>query len=162
MLTKEKKIESVKEVTQKIKESSAILMVDFTGLKVDEISDLRNSLRQQGIGMRVMRKTLISRAVREAGIENFNVFQFPSSVALVFSPEEGMVVSKETYTFSKKQDKLKILGGIFSGKFTTADEIITLAKLPSKEVLLGQLVGVLKGNVKKLVVVLDQIAKVKA
>lgn len=160
------------EFAKKAKDSRSILLVDFTGLKMSEMQSLRRSLRQSGVEMKVIKKTLVQRILKGAGISDFNVFQYPASIAMVFSPEEGVIVSKNIYDFSKKNKTLKILGGFVAKNFIDAEMIVKLAKLPSREVLLSQLVyvlnslprtlvGVLHGNLRKLVIALDQISKTK-
>ncbi len=146
-------------------------MVDFTGLKVADLRNLRRELKSNGMELKVVKKTLVQKMLSREGID-FNVFTFPASIALVFSPEEGLMASKIVYRFSseKKEPKLKILGGFINKNFFSADNVVELAKLPSKEVLLSQLVytlnslprtlvGVLNGNIQKLVIALDAIAK---
>ena len=71
--------------------------------------------------------------------------------------EDYLETAKTIYEFSKKNDYYKIKGGIIDGKVMTAEEIITLAKLPSKETLIGMLAGALLGNISKLAVALDQV-----
>jgi large subunit ribosomal protein L10 len=170
MLTRQQKSKIIEEFTKKAKNSQSILLVDFTGLKVSEIQELRRILKKDGVEMKVIKKTLVQRVLDASGISKFNIFQFPASVALVFSPEEGTAISKNVYEFSKKAKTLKILGGFINKNFADAETIVKLAKLPSREVLLSQLVyvlnslpralvGVLHGNLRKLVVALDQIAK---
>lgn len=174
MLTRAQKSQIIDELTEKTKASKSVLMVDFSGLKVSEANELRKSLREAGIEMKAAKKTLVQRILKNAGINDFNVFQFPASIALIFSSEEGMVASKSVYEFSKKlKDRaFKILGGFMDGRFINAEMVVTLAKLPSREVLLSQLlyvlnsmpralVGVLQGNLRKLVFALDAIAKTK-
>jgi large subunit ribosomal protein L10 len=174
MLTREQKSQIIEELTKKTKESQSVLMVDFTSLKVSEANTLRKSLRESNIEMKAVKKTLVQRILKNAGIQDFNVFQFPASIALIFSPEEGMIASKSVYDFSKKlKDRaFKILGGFMGGKFIDSEMVVTLAKLPSREVLLSQLlyvlnsmpralVGVLQGNLRKLVFAVDAIAKAK-
>lgn len=171
MLTKQQKAKIIEELKEKIEKNSAVLMVDFTGLKVADLESLRNELRKQGIELKITKKTLVQKMLSHSAI-NFNVFSFPGSVGLIFSPEEGIEASKITYKFSsgKKEPKLKILGGFINKKFFSAEGIIELAKLPSKEILLSQLVytlnslprtlvGVLNGNIQKLAIALDAIAK---
>ncbi len=174
MLTREQKSQIIEELTKKTKESQSVLMVDFTSLKVSEANTLRKSLRESNIEMKAVKKTLVQRILKNAGIKDFNVFQFPASIALIFSPEEGMIASKSVYDFSKKlKDRsFKILGGFMGGQFINSEMVVTLAKLPSREVLLSQLlyvlnsmpralVGVLQGNLRKLVFAVDAIAKAK-
>jgi len=172
MLTRDQKIQITEEFAKKAKDSQSILLVDFTGLKMSEIQSLRRSLRKDGVEMKVIKKTLVQRILKGAGVSDFNIFQYPASVAMVFSPEEGIIVSKNIYDFSKRSKTLKILGGFIGKNFIDAEMIVKLAKLPSREVLLSQLVyvlnslprilvGVLHGNLRKLVIALDQIVKTK-
>ncbi|MDP2856240.1 MAG: 50S ribosomal protein L10 [bacterium] len=172
MLTRDQKIKITEEFAKKAKDSQSILLVDFTGLKMSGMQSLRRDLRQSGVEMKVIKKTLVQRILKGAGVSDFNVFQYPASVAMVFSPEEGIIVSKNVYDFSKKSKTLKILGGFIGKNFIDAEMIVKLAKLPSRGVLLGQLayvlnslprilVGVLHGNLRKLVIALDQISKTK-
>lgn len=171
MLTKQQKAKIIEELKEKIEKNPAVLMVDFAGLKVADLENLRRELKKQGIELKITKKTLIQKMFSHSGI-NFNVFNFPGSIGLIFSPEEGIAASKITYKFSseKKEPKLKILGGFINKIFFSADKIVELAKLPSKEVLLTQLVytlnslprtlvGVLNGNIQKLVIALDAITK---
>jgi large subunit ribosomal protein L10 len=171
MLTKAQKSQILQELMEKIGKNPAVLMVDFTGLKVSDVEGLRRELKKNGIEMKITKKTLIQKMISHSNIP-FNVYKFPGSVALIFSPEEGIVASKIIYKFSseKKEPKLKILGGFINKVFYSADQIVELAKLPSKEVLLTQLVytlnslprtlvGVLNGNIQKLVIALDAITK---
>lgn len=171
MLTKTQKSQILKELIEKIEKNPAVLMVDFTGLKVSDLENLRKELKQQGIELKITKKTLIQKMFSHEGI-NFNAFSLPGPVGLIFSPEEGIVASKIVYNFSniKKEPKLKIAGGFINKIFFSAEQIIDLAQLPSKEVLLSQLVyilnslprtlvGVLDDNIQKLVIALDAVAK---
>lgn len=171
MLSREKKSKIIEDLIKEIKESQAVLLVDFSGLKVAQDRELRKILKEVGIKMKIAKKTLIQRAFQQSGIK-FNIYQFPASVALVFSPEEGIVVSKKIYEFSKTNEALKILGGFLNNEFLSAEEIKELAKLPSREILLSQLiylldylprtlVGVLKNGFSKLAIALEAIAKKK-
>lgn len=172
MLTRDQKTKIIEEFSKKVKDSQSTLLVDFTGLKMSEMQSLRRNLRQSRVEMKVIKKTLVQRILKGAGVSDFNIFQYPASVAMVFSPEEGIIASKSVYDFSKKSKTLKILGGFIGKNFIDVEMIVKLAKLPSREVLLGQLVyvlnslprtlvGVLHGNLRKLVIALDQISKTK-
>ena len=77
--------------------------------------------------------------------------------AVIMNNEDYLEAAKAIYNFSKENDFYKIKGGIIDGKVKTKDEIITLAKLPSKETLIGMLAGALLGNISKLAVALDQV-----
>ncbi|HPD55275.1 MAG TPA: 50S ribosomal protein L10 [Candidatus Paceibacterota bacterium] len=171
MLTRAQKEKILNDLVDKINKNPAVLMVDFTGLKVSDLSNLRKELKNNEMELKVVKKTLVQKMLSHIGI-NFNIFTFPGSIALIFSPEEGLIASKTVYKFNseKKEPKLKILGGFINKNFFSVERIIELAKLPSKEVLLSQLVytlnslprtlvGVLNGNIQKLVIALDAIAK---
>ena len=171
MLTREQKEKILNELIEKINSNPTALLVDFTGLKVFDIRNLRKELKNNNIEFKVVKKTLVQKMLTKSNIK-FDVFNFPSSIALIFSPEEGILASKIAYKFSaeKKEPTLKILGGFINKRFFSAEEIIDLAKIPSKEILLSQLVytlnnlprtlvGVLNGNIQKLVIALDAITK---
>lgn len=171
MLTKQQKSTIIEELKEKIEKNPTALLIDFTGLKVNDLESLRRELKKQKIELKITKKTLIQKMLAHAAI-NFNIFNFSGSVGLIFSPEEGIEASKIAYKFSseKKEPRLKILGGFINKKFFSAEKIIELAKLPSKEILLSQLVytlnslprtlvGVLNGNIQKLAIALDAIAK---
>jgi len=173
VLTRQQKEKIVEEFSKKTEKAKAVLLVDFGGLKVSKMQKLRRLLKKDGMELKITRKTLIQRILEAAGIKNFSVFQFPASVALVFSPEEGIVAAKNVYEFSKEAKTFKILGGFIGQNFIEAEMIVKLAKLPSREVLLSQLVfvlnsipralvGVLSGNLRKLVIALDAIAKINS
>lgn len=175
MLTREQKNNIISDLSEKTKNAQSVLLADFTGVNVAEMNALRRELRKSGVEIKSVKKTLAQRIISNAGIKSFNIFRFPASVAFIFSPEEGIAVSRGIHDFSKKtaSKSFSILGGFFSGDFASAETIIKLAKLPGREVLLGQLlyvlnsaprslVGVLQGNIRKLVFALDQISRSKA
>lgn len=155
MITKEKKVSLVNDYSKEAEIAKSILLVDFGGLKMSEMTELRKKLRQIGVKIKILRKTLIQRILANSGHKNFDVFQFPASVAMVFSPEEGPLASKTIFEFSKKNKALNILGGFVFGDYKASESVISLAKLPSREALLGQLVFTLNSIPRALVGVLD-------
>ena len=97
----------------------------------------------------------------EAGIEGLED-KLVGPTAVIMSNEDYLEPSKAVYEFTKNNDYYKIKGGVIEGKVMTTEEIITLAKLPSKETLLSMLAGALLGNITKLAVALDAVREQKA
>jgi large subunit ribosomal protein L10 len=172
MLTRNQKHELVKELTEKIKAAKSVVFVDFKGLKVKDATILKRSLRAAGVEYVVVRKTLIDIALKNAGIEGANIAKVEGQVALSLSNLDEVAAAKIIDTFAKTNENVKMLGGVLGTQLMNADEVKALAKVPSKEQLLGQLVGtlnapisgfvnVLAGNLRGLVQVLNAISEVK-
>lgn len=172
MLTKNQKIELVKELTEKIKQAKSTVLVDYKGLPVKELTELKKTLRGVGAEYIVVRKTLLDIALKEAGIEGANVKGLEGQVAISLSNADEVSAAKTIDTFAKTNQNIKMLGGTLGIQVMNAAEVKALAKTPSKEQLLGQLVGtlnapisgfvnVLAGNLRGLVQVLKAIEEVK-
>ncbi len=172
MLTRNQKHELVKELIEKIKAAKSVVFVDFKGLKVKDATILKRSLRAAGVEYVVVRKTLIDIALKNAGIEGANIAKVEGQVALSLSNLDEVAAAKIIDTFAKTNENVKMLGGVLGTQLMNADEVKALAKVPSKEQLLGQLVGtlnapisgfvnVLAGNLRGLVQVLNAISEVK-
>ncbi len=172
MLTRNQKHELVKELIEKIKAAKSVVFVDFKGLKVKDATILKRSLRAAGVEYVVVRKTLIDIALKNAGIEGANIAKVEGQVALSLSNLDEVAAAKIIDTFAKTNENVKMLGGVLGTQLMNAAEVKALAKVPSKEQLLGQLVGtlnapisgfvnVLAGNLRGLVQVLNAISEVK-
>ena len=122
---------------------------------------MRSKLRKVNAQYNVIKNNITRRALAECKIEGLDE-QLVGPVAVVMSNEEYLEPSKIIYEFTKDNDYYKIKGGVIDGKVVSAEEIITLAKLPSRETLIAQLAGALLGNISKLAVALDQVQKQKA
>ena len=130
----------LKRQNKKIKKQTTIIIVDFTGLKVVEAFDLRKQLKAVNAELKVAKKTLIQIALKNNNLDK-NIREMNGEIALVFGYNDEILPAKVVYDFSKKNENLKILGGFFEKEFQGAEKFIELAKLPSKEELLGRLVG---------------------
>ena len=173
MLTKNQKIELVKELTEKIKGAKSTVFVDFKGLQVKDSTELKKSLRAAGAEYIVVRKTLLDIALKNAGIENVSIKSMEGQIALSLSNIDEVSAAKIIDTFAKTNQNMKMLGGTLGSQVMSAAEVKALAKIPSKEQLLGQLVGtlnapisgfvnVLAGNLRGLVQVLNAVKEQKA
>ena len=102
----------------------------------------------------ITKNNITRRALEKCGIEGIEV---EGPLAIIIGHEEYLEPAKAIYEYTKEHDFYKIKGGVVEGKVMTAEEIITLAKLPSRETLIGMLAGGLLGTISKLAVALDQV-----
>ena len=154
------KKEEVKKLAEEMKNAKLILLTDYRGINVTDVTELRTSLRNTNATYRVIKNNIIRRALQEAGIEGLED-KLVGPTAVIMSNEDYLEPSKAIYTFSKDNDYYKIKGGVIEEKVMEAEEIITLAKLPSREVLLSMLAGALLGNISKVAVALNEVKKQK-
>ena len=150
------KKEEVSKLAEKMKEAKIILLADYRGINVADVTELRAELRKSNSEYKVIKNNITKRAFAEAGIEIDNAL-LEGPTAVVMNNDDYLETAKAIYNYSKDSETYKIKGGVIDGKVMTAEEIITLAKLPSKETLLSMLAGALLGNISKLAVALDQV-----
>ena len=150
------KKEEVSALAAKMKEAKLVLVTDYRGINVEDVTNLRTELRNAKAEYKVIKNNITRRALAECGIEGLEE-QLTGPTAVIMSNEDYLEPAKAIYKFSKDNDFYKIKGGVIEGKVMTAEEIITLAKLPSRETLLSMLAGALLGNISKLAVALDQV-----
>lgn len=150
------KKEEVASLAAKMKDAKIILLADYRGINVADVTELRANLRKSNSEYRVIKNNITKRALAEVGIEGLdNLLEGPTAV--VMNNADYLETAKAIYEYSKANDFYKIKGGVIEGKVMTAEEIITLAKLPSRETLLSMLAGALLGNISKLAVALNEV-----
>ena len=170
-ITKDKKQEILNELKDKISRQKSIVLIGITGLKVKDMSELRNQLRDNGAELKVVKKTLAEIALKDNKID-FDKKQFKTEVGFVFGFEDEILPAKAIYKFSKTNENLQILGGFIEGLYKEGNDVVVLAQLPSRQELLAKMVGsmsspisgfanVLQGNIKGLVLALNAISKNK-
>lgn len=142
---KEKSIASMKEITQK---ANLLVLADYRGMKVGEIVLLRREIRKAGGGMKVVKNTLFQRALKGTGFENLDS-KVDGPVAALFHLGDPIPVLRVLNTWAKTQPKFKIkVGGMIAnpgqpGQVLSLQDLQTLANLPTRQVMLAQLVGML-------------------
>lgn len=154
------KEEEVSKLAEKLKEAKIILLTDYRGINVADVTKLRADLRNTNSEYKVIKNNIIKRALDangESGLDDL----LEGPTAIVIGTEDYLEPSKVIYNFSKNNEFYKIKGGIIEGKVMTAEEIITLAKLPSRQELMAKLAGALLGNITKLAVALDAVREQK-
>lgn len=167
----QEKQQIIEEIKDKVNNAQSVVLVDYRGLKVDELTELRRQYREAGVDYKVYKNTMMRFAFKEAGFEEFNEHLVgPNAVA--FGMEDPVQAAKITDEFAKKHKSLEIKAGIVDGKIIGIDEIKNLASLPSKEVLIAQTLGglnapitgfvnVLQGNIRNLVYALNAVVEKK-
>lgn len=154
------KKEEVSKLAEQMKEAKLILLTDYRGINVTDVTNLRTDLRNANATYTVIKNNITRRALAECGIEGLDE-QLIGPTAVIMSNEDYLEPAKAIYKFSKDNDYYKIKGGVIEGKVMTAEEIITLAKLPSRETLLSMLAGALLSNISKVAVALNEVKKQK-
>lgn len=167
----EKKKQAVVNLTNKLKEAKAFVLADYRGLTVEQDTELRRALRKADVEYKVVKNSLVRFAVKENGLDELTPFlEGPTSLAL--SNTDPVAPAKVLAEYAKKYDKLELKVGVVEGKVIDIAGIKALADLPSREVLIAQVLGgfnapitgfvnVLNGNIRGLVVALNAIAEKK-
>ena len=155
-----KKIKEVEELSEKIKKAKVVLLTDYKGINVADVTALRANLRKTESEYKVIKNNITRRALQNCKIEGLED-QLEGTTAVILGYEDYLEPLKAIYEYSKDNEFYKIKGGIIEGKVVPVEELVTLAKLPSRETLIAQLAGALLGNISKLAVALDQVAKQK-
>ena len=150
----------VKELAEKMQNAKLILLTEYRGINVADDTKLRKDLREANSTCSVIKNNITRRALAECKLEGLED-KLVGPTAVIMSEEDYLGASKIIYKFSKDNDFYKIKGGVIEGKVMTADEIITLAKLPSRETLLSMLAGALLSNISKVAVALNEVKKQK-
>jgi large subunit ribosomal protein L10 len=154
--TKEQKKKIVEEIREKIKKAKTIVLLDFTGVKSPEFLDLRKKIKKLKKDLKVAKKTLTQIAFKEEKID-FDVRKLEGQLALAFGEKEDLPLIKAIFEKTKEVKNLKILGGFLEKEFLSAEKIIELAKLPTKEELLAKFIGTLSASISNFIFVLSAI-----
>ncbi|MGM0847151.1 MAG: 50S ribosomal protein L10 [Bacillota bacterium] len=156
----DQKKQIVDEISDKMKNSVSTIIVDYRGLDVSEVTELRKQLREAGIDFKVYKNTMMRRAAEAAGFEGLNeVLTGPSAIA--FSNEEVVAPAKILNNFAKDHEALEIKAGIIEGTVTSVEEVKAIAELPSREGLLSMLLSVLQAPMRNFALATKAVADQK-
>jgi large subunit ribosomal protein L10 len=152
----EAKRKEIDELVVKAKSSAAVYIVEYRGLTVSKSTAVRKLVRNSGGEMKVTKNTLMRIALRESGIPTADEIDSGPN-AYVFAHDDVAATAKALRDFSKERgnEALVIKGGIMGGKILSKDQVLALADLPSREVLISQLLGVMNGPIRGFVTVLS-------
>ena len=172
MLTRVQKEQVVHDLGQKLKHQKIAFLTDFRGISVMNSQELRRLLQKTDAEYKVARKTLFDRAIANIGID-YKTKKLEGEVGIAFCYGEETAPAKALVKFGKEHDSFKILGAIFGDRVLNEKDVIALAKLPPREILLAQLIGAflapmrgltvaLQANIRNLTVILGKIRDQKA
>lgn len=158
-LNRSEKEAVVKEVTSLAAKAQTLVMAEYRGVTVADMTRLRSEARSKGVALSVLKNTLARRAVAGSGFE-VAAEQMTGPLIYGFS-EDAVAAAKVVADFAKTNDKLVIRGGVYGGKALDANAVKQLASIPTKEVLLAQLCGLLMSPISRTAVVLGALAAKK-
>ena len=154
----EQKATVVSEIKEKLENAKSVVMFDYRGLSVQEVTELRRKLRDNNADYKVYKNTLTKRALDELNIDMDDYLAGPSAIS--FGTDEISIV-KVLNDFAKDHKALELKAGIIEGKVASMDDLKRYAAIPSRDMLLTQLAAGLMGTVRDLSICLDLYAKDK-
>lgn len=156
----DKKKQVVSEIATKFRDSQSTLLVDYRGLDVAEVTELRKQLREAGIEYKVYKNSMSRRAAAEVELSELDdILVGPTAIA--FSNDDVVAPAKILNNFAKEHQNLEIKGGVIEGNIATLDQIKELADLPNYEGLLSMLLSVLQAPVRNFAYAAKAIAEQK-
>lgn len=156
----EVKKQIVDEIAGKLKESKSTIVVDYRGLTVSEVTELRKELREAGVEFKVYKNSMTRRAAEAAELADLNT-SLTGPNAIAFSTEDVVAPAKILNEFAKKHEALEIKAGVVEGNIVTVEEIKALADLPSREGLLSMLLSVLQAPIRNFALAAKAVAEQK-
>lgn len=153
-ISKNKKKEIIEELKEKLAKQKSLVFVDFTGVKVKDLSLFRKRLKEGDNELRVAKKTLAQIVFKEKGIK-VDVKKLKGEIGFIFGYNDEVSSAKKAWQFSKENQNLKILGGVIGDEVFDFEKMTAIAQLPSKEELLAKLVGSINAPVSNFVYALN-------
>jgi len=150
----------VAEVSAQVAQAQTIVVAEYRGIPVAEITTLRANARSNGVYFHVLKNTLVRRAIQGTPFEGLaDTLVGPLMYSI---SADAVAAAKVVHEFAKTNNKLVIKAGAYNGKVMSAAEVAALASVPSKEVLLAQLLGVMKSPITSMAIVLNALSEKKA
>jgi len=152
----------VNEVKEKLQKSNSVVLVDYKGINVEDVTELRKRFRNAGVEYKVYKNTLFRRAASELGIEPLNEF-LKGTVAVAFGVDDAVAPAKTLNQFIKDKPKtpISVKAGYVEGKMMDAKDVKALGDLPSRDVLIAMVLGGLQGSIRNLAYMLNTIKENK-
>lgn len=160
MGVKEEKQLIIDDIAGRLKASKSTVLVDYRGLDVSQITDLRKNLREAGVDFKVYKNTLARRAIQAAELTELDEY-LVGPTAIAFSAEDIIAPAKVLSAFAKANEDLEIKAGVIEGNLVSLDQIKEMASLPSREGLLSMLLSVLQAPARNFALVVKAVAEQK-
>lgn len=152
------KQDAVDVVAAKLQNSVTTVVADYRGLNVSQVTELRKQLREAGVEFQVLKNTLLRRATAAAELTELDgILTGPTAIA--FSNSDAVAPAKILNDFAKKNEALKLKGGVVEGRVIDADQIKALAELPSRDGLLSMLLSVLQAPMRNFALAVKAVAE---
>ena len=156
------KQDMVSEIAEKLEKSTSCVVVDYKGLTVEEVTELRGKFRDAGIDYKVYKNTMVRRAADKVGnMDMFDDVNLVGTNGFAISYEDAVAPAKIINDFAKDHSSLEFKMGYVEGAFYDAEKLTALSKIPSREELIAKLLGSLKAPVSNFAYLLDAVAKKK-
>ncbi|MCA0170847.1 50S ribosomal protein L10 [Bacillus sp. RAR_GA_16] len=156
----EQKKQLVTEIADKLRESQSTILVDYRGLDVSEVTELRKQLRDANVEFRVYKNTMTRRAAEELELTDLNE-HLVGPTAIAFSNEDVVAPAKILNNFAKNHEALEIKTGVIEGGVVSVEKIKELADLPNREGLLSMLLSVLQAPMRNMALATKAVADQK-
>jgi len=156
-MNRQQKEATVADFKERLNSSTAVFLVNYKGLNVSQLQDFRKQLKENQGLFKITKARLMKIATKD--LEGYGEFekQLKGQVGLVFALDEAPPVAKKIVTFSKKNESLELLSGLFESSLITKEEIVSLSSIPGKEELFARLAGALTSPLVNLSGVLKEV-----
>lgn len=159
-ITRGKKEEIYSKLKDGMSKSNSVVFVNFKGMLVGDITDLRKALRGCNVSYVVAKKTIVKKVLSELGYKG-ELPELTGELAVAYG-EDLLAPAREVREFEKKfKDQISILGGVFEGEYKDKGAMVAIASIPSREVLLSQIAFLLKSPIQRLAIAVNEVAKKK-
>lgn len=150
------KVEKVKEIREKLEKSNSIVLVDYQGINVEQDTELRKQMRDAGVEYKVYKNRLVKIAAQELGLNSLiEHLEGPTSIAFGF--DDVIAPAKILNDFAEKSGKIELKVGLVEKEFYDNSKLKKLATIPSKEILIGKLLGSIKSPISSFAYVIKAI-----
>jgi large subunit ribosomal protein L10 len=154
----EEKKKVVQDIADRLSRAKAVIITDYRGLNVAEVTELRRRLREAGIEYKVLKNTLTRRAAEQVNLQGLDEF-LTGPNALAFSYDDPVAPAKILNDFAKTNKALELKGGVVEGRVVGQQEVVDLASLPSRDGLLAMLLSVLQAPIRNFAYAVKQLAE---
>lgn len=152
--TRQQKEATVQQLVDALTGAKGLVFSGFQNLKVQEITELRSLLRTEGVKLFVAKRTLLQKACEQLKLPVPNAAMFVGGLQVAVSAEDEIAPARVLHQFAKTHEALELRGGVLDGALIEKAQVITLAQLPGRDALRGQLVGIIAAPLRGLVTVL--------
>lgn len=159
-VAKDLKAEKIEQIKKAVQESKALVLVEYEGINVEQDTKLRSDFRANNVKYQVLKNRLVKRALNELGYNEFDPY-LEKTTAIAFANGDELAAAKVVVDNAKTVKVLKAKCGLLDGKFIDANVVTQIASIPSKDILLCQLCGVLQSGISGLARAISEIAKNK-